>query len=100
MFLFYFIRDLNEIEVNELSEPDTFSNYKRSSHETKSALYDFIKTTLHSFLSKENVFTSHFSEGRNALSLTSDGFSVLNILLTRTHARTTDIWAYDKPIPR
>lgn len=48
----------------------------------------------------KNFFPSSFTEGRNALSLASDGLKVLNILLTRTHSRMTDVWACDKRIPQ
>ena len=89
-----FIRD-----VNALSEPKIFMNCRKISHQTKSALHDFDKITLHSLLSKDNVLPSNFSDGRNALSLTSNGFGVLKILLTRTDAKMTYIWACDKPIP-
>jgi len=95
-----FIRDLNDIDINRLSEPALFTNYSRSNNAAMASLHDFLKNTLHSFLSKDNVFPPSFNEGRNALSLTSDGYGVLNILLTRTHARMTDIWACDKPIPK
>ena len=58
-----------------------------------------MKNVIHSFLSKESVFTD-FREGLNELALTSNGHYVLNVLLCRTHPLMTCTWACDKHIPK
>ena len=46
---------------------------------------DYMNSTLHSILSKDGVFNASFKEGRTALSLTNNGFEVLDALLGQSH---------------
>ena len=46
-----------------------------------------------------NSFKPEIKEGINALSLRSDGFEVLTILLARTHAKMVNAWACERIVP-
>ena len=58
------------INGNKLSKPLFCTN-----------VADYMNSTLHSILSKDGVFNASFKEGRTALSLTNNGFEVLDALL-------------------
>ena len=86
------IREPETIDQDNFSEP-TGINLDR-----KKDVHNYLRNIIHSFLSKEGVFTN-FTEGREALSRTPDGYKVLNILLSQTHPKMLDVWACEKQKP-
>ena len=86
------INDLQSINQNNFSEP---FGIKRDANRD---IYSLLRNTIHSFLSKDGVFTN-FKEGRDALSTAPDGYQVLNILLSQSHPKMLDVWACEKQKP-
>ena len=86
-----FIRSVNDITIEVHIEPAGIV--------CASDVANLMKNVMHSFLSKEGVFTD-FPEGMNALALASNGFEVLNVSLGRNDSSMIDTWACDKPIPK
>ena len=75
-----FVRSVSEITRDVYSEPARIAY--------TSDVANLMKNIMHSFLSKEGVFTD-LPEGLNALALTSNGYKVLNVLLGFTHPLMT-----------
>ena len=79
------VRYLGSIDSNNFSEPQWWDK--------DSDVRTYSKNVICSFLSKEGVFKEDFKALIDALSLTFDGYKVLDILLSQTHAKMLDVWA-------
>ena len=86
-----FVRSVSEITSDVHSEPAGIAR--------TSDVANLMKNAMHSFLSKEGVFTD-FPEGLNALALTSNGHEALNVSLDCTHPLMIDMWFCDESIPK
>ena len=81
---------MKDVTCDQSSEPPGLQNKDST---------NFMKNVTHAFLSKEGVFTD-FTEGLKALSLTSNGHELLNMLLSRTHGKIIDIWYCETSTPK
>ena len=88
-----------EIVAAETIDQGNFSEPAGINLDHKKDAHNYLHNIIHSFLSKEGVFTN-FAEGREALSRTPDGYKVLNILLSQTHPKMLDMRACGKQKPK
>ena len=74
---------------------ENFSEPSGIACDTKKEMNNYLRDIIHSFLSKEGVFTN-VEEGRQDLSRAPDGYKVLNMILSQTHPKMLDVWACKK----
>ena len=69
---------------------DDISAHKLSQPAFRQEAKSYLESCMHSILSKHDVFPMSFAEGRATLSMSNNGYDVLDILLGKVHPNLKD----------